>query len=374
MAPSPASKGTPVTFDTVAQTTFPEVDVREIALSSRLAFTLTPKEIKARRLPDLTTAYEIPALGSLVDVWVDSSDRFGIAVDVVHLPGAGTELGADSYTVRRFDLADGSVTDEAAFGVRQAASSQGAPSLARVAGTASDTVVLDTWTSSAPASDDFAVAVAPHQVIAVDLKAGKPAWTARKARPLAIDTDQVVVSTGSSQRAGKIRSLDLRTGRPRWAALPGTRSSALVGTNARLLAVAASRSGDKSSVSTLSLADGSVQATRSTRSWNWSCQTTSTTVHVCSVLGTGKVEGWDVRRGAPVWSLPTRHRLAPIVSTVSRDAVYGIIGSEHGVVLDALTGKDLGPDAGAAPMAVDQWGGLSILEGQAVFQPTKDFE
>lgn len=360
----------PLKFDVANQTTFPEVDVRDIAITDATAWTLTPERITARSLPALRKSYELTAGdGAFVDLWVEGGGDTAVAVEISHAPGRGTSVGSDTYTVRRFHRGSGAVTNEVSVEVAQNAASGPAPASARVAGISGEVVVLDVWATNGLAGDAFAEAVARHGTVAVDLAAGKLAWLARPARPLDVLDQQVIVNTGRVEKSGRIESLAPDTGLVRWTALPGTTSAALVGTSGDRLTVTRSQPNNRTAVASLSLNDGATTSIRPTKSWNWSCFDTGTSTSLCTVVGKTRVFGWNLDRGVREWRLPTQTRFAPAVSTVHRDAVYGLLGGVRGVVLDALTGVDLAEDSGAAPSRVSNRGGLSIVEGQAVYQP-----
>jgi hypothetical protein len=205
--------------------------------------------------------------------------------------------------------------------------------------------------------------------VVADLSDPTDVWIARPAAALTATEDVVVVRTGTATRPGEIEALTVDGGGLVWSALPDTKSARLVGVDADKVVIARSEHpSDRSTVVGLTLLDGAVRGTRPTFSWVWTCYETSRSMAVCNILGRPVLIGWDIGTNKSAWRLPDRDRLAPSVSTVSGDRAYGLL-AQHGVVLDALTGTELASDTGAAPSEVSVWGGLTILDDQAVFQP-----
>lgn len=365
----PRATGAPLAFDPAA-TTLTDAEVRDIALTSESALTLTSRMLTVRSAPELDAAYEIPAeAGALTDLWVDRAGEVGLLVEAFALPGEGTSTGVDVYTVRRFDVGSGEITGTAKLESRQNPRTSSGTPAARVSGTAGDVVVLDTWPSTGSPDDVFAIESAPHTTLVGDLASGGLAWTAPGTRPLEVVDDLVVVTTGTPSKNGKVRGLALGSGQERWSTLSGTRSANVVGAQDDRLTLAVARGSSKATVTTIDTSTGEPGTSRATTTWNWGCHETSTAIAVCSLLGTNRVVGWNLARNAPAWSLPTKDRFAPAISTVYEDAVYGLVAGGRGVVLDALTGADLASDTGGAPAVVSPAGGLSMLGGEAVFQP-----
>ena len=51
------------------------------------------------------------------------------------------------------------------------------------------------------------------------------------------------------------------------------------------------------------------------------------------------------------------------------DVVYGQLADGRAVTVDALTGEDIGDTTTGSAQVVGLWGGVSIVDGQAVFVP-----
>lgn len=365
--PDPEGMSNPTKFDGEAATTFEEVDVRDSAITDSVALTMTSDRVVARSLPSLSLVYEVPAeAGLLTDLDVDEDAGTGIVVQVLQQPGEGTRIGSESFTVTQFDLATGDVIASITGDVAPDSSSRGTASTAKVVGVSDGVVVLDTWPGDP--NDAFGAATARHTTVAIDIRAGDLAWSKTPAQPLGVQGGLVLVNTGTSTRAGTLSALTLAEGRSRWSALPGTGNASLVGmTDARAIVATARPGAEKAGVVPLSLANGKSGASVPSKSWLWRCLPGSPTIAVCNI-GVDQLVGWDLGSNRAAWKLPTPTRFAPVMSTVDEGVVYALVG-QSAVTLDPLTGEDEAVDTGAAPTGVSVWGGLSVLGGQAVFQP-----
>ena len=366
--PDPSGLENPVAFDVDAQTTFPEVDVRDSAVTDRMALTMTPDRVTARTLPSLTMAYELPAdAGVMTDLSVDEDAGVGTVAQVLLQPGKGTHIGGESFTVTQFDLATGEVNASVTVDVAQDPSAAGVLSTAQVVSATDGTVVLDTWPGD-PA-DPFGSAAATHTSVVVDVAAGKLAWFLRPGRPLAVQGDVVVVDTGTASRAGRLEGHDLAKGPITWTALDGIGPASLVGmTESRVLVAAAKPGAERATVSSVGLASGALVSTTASKSWVWRCFPSVQALVTCNVGAGQQTVGWDLRSNQAAWQLPTKNRFAAAITTVDKGVVYALTG-QTALTLDPVTGDDVAVDIGAAPTAVSVWGGLTVIGGEAVFQP-----
>ena len=123
------------------------------------------------------------------------------------------------------------------------------------------------------------------------------------------------------------------------------------------------------SVTSLSLRTGRAGAADLTSDAEWSCDAASSSVAVCSLPEAEQVVGWNLQRNRARWTLPTASRFAPIVTLVQDGLVYGLLDSGAGVVVRAVTGKDVPQSGGAAPKAVNAWGGVVHYGDRAIWVP-----
>lgn len=373
-SPSTTSRpsGLPKAFDP-AGTTLPDVGVVKAVVTEDRVLTLTPSRLTAYSLPDLETAYRVPLRGALLsDLRVDRASGTVVLVGTSSSSAEGTGAGADLLVVVRIDPDSGEVVDRSQVTVPPTTARVSAPiPSARVAGVVDDIVVVDTWSSIG--SDQLSVTAARHTLVAVDLGTDAVAWRQRPARPIvqvpasADRATMVLLSTGEPGREGRLEAREVATGDLVWKAVPGLRTATPLGLLEDRAALAVTAGQDR--VVTLDLASGAEVASRPAKTWNWSCYPTNTEVALCTVVGLGRVVGWDLEKAAPRWRLPTPTRFAPSITAVVHTRAYGVVQGATGVVIDARTGEDLLSDTGGAPTSVGVWGGVSVLGGEAIFQP-----
>lgn len=357
----------PLAFDQQDSRRFPEQDVRTVAAAGDVVLTLTASTVTARSLPDLETAYALSAAGGeLTDLHLDAARGVGYSLEVATDAGDGTTVGRVLYTVQRFDLRTGEIRDSVTATLPQDPRGSARDATARIASVRGDRAVLDSWVPGAQG---------PHAVVVVDLADQRRAWQQRPAQVLTTAPGLVVVDTGSPTTPGRVEALDLGSGRRTWSALPGTLGATAIGTTASSVVLA--RDDEvfpQATITRLRLSDGRAGPPRTTTAWDWSCERSPRRVAVCTLAGgdqggADRVVGWDLRRDRPAWSLPTADRFAPIVTDVHDGLVYGLLDSGQGVVLDAATGADVAGRTGAAPSAVNDWGGVVLYGGTALFLP-----
>ncbi len=362
----------PTAFLNSESIAFPEAYVAHAATGDDVVLTQTASLVTTRSLPGLDTTYVLTSSdGKFTDLHVDPREGLGYTLEVQTDSGDGTRVGLDQYTVQRFDLQTGEISEVAIGTIAQDSLNSDNAVTARIVAVEGDIVLLDSWVPGTGGA---------HSVIALDLARESLAWRARPAQLLTTAADVAILDTGSPESAGQIEARALTNGLRRWAALPGTLGATGVGTtdDSVLLARSDNLFVDPT-VTRLDLDTGKVVGKpRTTDSWDWSCTATSAGIAVCT-LGNGKraasdrVVGWDLARNEPVWQLPTSTRFAPIVTLVAHDLVWGLLGSGKGVVLDAVTGEDVAADTGAGPMAVNDYGGVIVYSGRAVFLPSGTF-
>ena len=292
-SPAPARpEGDPDRFDVAASTTFTEVDVRDIGLTDDVALTMTGLEVTGRALPALTASFTLPAPpgSAFTDLDVEGSGP-GVVVATGLVPGRGTRVGHDTFTVTEFDPNTGEAGRTASVRVEQDPLS-GAPGStgvrARIVAVGDRYVVLDALSSAVSAGDLLGEATARHTAVVVDLDdtGDAPAWSERPATALTEARGLVVVKTGTARKGGQLRALALADGSLRWSALSGTKSARLVGAGpTRVVVTRLAVADDDATVVGLSLADGSIKARRPTSSWIWTCFETSRPVALCNVVG-----------------------------------------------------------------------------------------
>lgn len=358
---SPAD-GPVVAFDPAGQTTFEETDVRDVATGTDTLLTLTGDTLRARSLPALEEAWTaVSDTGSFADLWARPGSRWGYTLEVRTVAGTGTKVGYDEITVRRFDLASGREDGKASTRVPQDPRGSSGPATGRIVSVQGSRVVVDS-----AVADSGAV----HATAVLDPAAGRTAWKSRGAEALVATRRVVVVNTGTPDAAGSVDARDLATGKRRWTALPGTLAASAVGADARSVVVARDDNVfAEHSLTSLSLRTGRAGATQVTTDAEWSCDPASSSVAVCTLPEADQVVGWNLRRNRARWTLPTASRFAPTVTLVQDKLVYGLLDSGAGVVLRAITGADVKDSGGAAPKAVNAWGGVVHYGDRAIFVP-----
>lgn len=360
---SPAPPDGPVVaFDPAQQTTFDETGVRDVAASDDTVLTLTADTLRSRALPALDETWTMTSpAGSFADLWVRSDSDWGFALEVRTVPGTGTQVGYDEIAVRRFDVATGQVDGEATTRVPQDPRGSSGPATGRIVAVQGDRVVVD-----AAVADPSAI----HATAVLDPAAGRALWRSRGSEALIATPDLLVVNTGTPSEAGSVDARDLRTGKRRWTALPGTLAASAVGATGQSVLVARDDNVfAEHSITALSLRTGEAGAADLTSDAEWSCDPASTSVAVCTLPDADQVVGWNLRRNRARWTLPTASRFAPIVTLVQDGLAYGLLDSGAGVVVRAVTGQDVPDSGGAAPKAVNAWGGIVHYGDQAIFVP-----
>ena len=360
-SPQPAD-GPVVAFDPAGQTTFEETDVRDVAVGADHVLTMTGETLRGRSLPGLEETWTQPSgTGSFADLWADPDSEWGYALEVRTVPGTGTRVGYDELTVRRFDVADGTVAGQVSTRVPQDPRGSSGPATGRIVAVQGSRVVVD-----AAVADPDAV----HATAVLDLVAGKTAWKSRGSEPLIATRQLVVVSTGTPSAAGTVDARDLRTGKRRWTALPGTLAASAVGAGPGSVVIARDDNVfAEHSVTPLSLSTGRPGPAQVSTDFDWSCAPASSSVAVCSLPEADQVVGWNLRRNRARWTLPTATRFAPIVTLVQDGLVYGLLDSGAGVVVKAVSGQDVKQSGGAAPKGVNAWGGIVHYGDRAIFVP-----
>jgi hypothetical protein len=352
---------------------FPEEDVLNAATGDDVVLTQTKSVITARSLPDLETTYELTSSdGKFTDLRVDAAHGEGYSLEVQTDSGDGTDVGLDQYTLQRFDLDTGEITQAAIATIAQDPFSSANDATAGIADIEGDVVVVDSWVPDSQG---------PHTTLALDLASESLAWRARPALFLAATPGLVVLDTGTPDTIGRVEAREIGSGLRRWSALPGTLGASGIGTTDDSVLIARDDNVfPDASVARLDLKTGkTVGQPRTTDTWEWTCTGTSVAVAVCSLADglrsdSDRLVGWDLERDKPAWKLPTRTRFAPAVSLVAHDLIWGELDSGQGVVLDAITGADVAGDTGAGPVAVNDYGGVILYSDRALFLPSGVFE
>jgi hypothetical protein len=353
--------------------TFPEEGVQHAATGEDVVLTQTRSLVTARSLPGLETTYELTSSdGEFTDLRVDAARGVGYSLEVQTDSGEGTVVGLDQYTLQRFDLDTGEITQVAIGTIAQDSLNSANDVTARIADVTGDLVVVDSWV---PDTDGA------HTTIALDLATESLAWRARPALFLTATPDLVVLDTGTPDAVGRVEAREIDHGLRRWSALPGTLGAAGIGsTDDSVLVVRDDNVFPDPSITRLDLETGkTIGKPRTTGTWDWTCTDTSASIAVCSLAaGTGsgsdRLVGWDLDRNEAAWQLPSRTRFAPVVSLVAHDLIWGQLDSGQGVVLDAVTGEDVAGKTGAGPVAVNDYGGVILYADRAIFLPSGTFE
>ncbi len=349
----------PVGFNNPAATTFAEDGVIAAAAGRDVVVTATPQGAIGRRLPGLEQAYSLSTTGGqITDLHVDHDAGTGYLLEATNEVGSGTFIGEDTFTVTRFDLDSGEILDVATAVLPQDPDGDALPASGTIAGVAADVVLIESVVGEAGA----------HATLAVDVRLDDVLWRKRPARVLATTPNRVVVGTGRPGAPGAVEALALQSGDRRWSALRGVEAVSGAGaTDETVTVVRDTMAGAE--VVPLDLRTGKPGESTPTAEWNWGCHPTTTAVVVCTMAGDDDVLGWNLETGRIAWSLPSEDRFAPLVTLVQEDRVYGLLDSGVGVVLDAVTGRDLADNTGAAPVAVNPWGGVVLYQQKAVFMP-----
>lgn len=359
---TPPADGPVTAFDSLNKVTFPEAGVRAVAVGEDTVLTLTAGTLAARSLPTLDGAYSFTSdTSTYADLWAEPGERFGYLLEVATEPGTGTSVGHDQITVSRFEVATGELHGEVSTRIAQDPLGTSGPATGQIVAVQGSRVVVDS----------AAGGTAPvHAGAVLDVATERTVWKDRGSEPLAATPKLVLLNTGRTDVPGEVVARTLRSGERRWRSLPGTISASLVGTTASSVVIA--RDNDlfsENSVSSLALRSGRDLVTTATEDADWACTPGSRRVAVCSLPESHQVLGWDLTRHRPAWTLPSATRFAPIVTLVQDGLVYGILDSGTEVVLDARSGKDVKNAGGAAPAAVNAYGGVVLFGDRAIFVP-----
>lgn len=355
-----AVDGPVVAFDPTRQTTFEESDVIDVATGTDTVLTLTGDTLRGRSLPSLAEAWTVSSeTSSFTDLWAQTDRRWGYTLEVRTVPGTGTRVGYDEITVRRFAVASGREDGKASTRVRQDPRGSSGPATGRIVAVQGSRVVVDSGVAETRSV---------HATAVLDPSSGRTAWRTRGAEALIATRRLVVVNTGTPDAAGTVDALNLRNGKRRWTALPGTLTASAVGADARTVVIARDDNVfAENSVTALALRTGRAGAAQLSSDAEWSCDPASRSVAVCTLPEARQVVGWNLRRNRARWTLPTATRFAPIVTLVQDKLVYGLLDSGAGVVLRAITGTDVPRSGGAAPKALNAWGGVVHYGDRAIF-------
>ena len=327
----------PLAFDQQDSRRFPEQDVRTVAAAGDVVLTLTASTVTARSLPDLERAYALSAADDeFTDLRLDAAHRVGYTLEVATDAGDGTTVGRELYTVQRFDLRTGEIRDSVTATLPQDPRGSAKDATARLVAVRGDRAVLDSWVPGTQGA---------HSVVVVDLADQRSAWQRRPAQVLTTAPGLVVVDTGSPAAPGRVEGLDLASGRPAWAALPGTLGASAIGTTATSVVIA--RDDEvfpQPTITRLRLRDGRAGPPRVTTAWDWSCARSPGRIAVCTLSGSDqagvdRVVGWDLRRDRPAWELPSAGRFAPIVRALGPRRQAGGLGRPGGTLHIAATGE-----------------------------------
>ena len=361
-SPTPTTGQPVVAFDPAQQTTFEETDVRDVAAGTDTVLTLTSDTVRSRALPALDETWTMTSPdGSFADLWVRADSPWGFALEVRTVPGTGTQVGYDEIAVRRFDVATGQVDGEVTTRVPQDPRGSSGPAGGRIIGVQGDRVVVD-----AAVADPAAI----HATAVLDPAVGRTLWKSRGSEALIATKNLVVVNTGTPSVAGSVDARDLGTGKRRWRALPGTLAASAVGAGRTSVVIARDDNVfAEHTVTALSLRSGEAGTAELTSDAEWSCDPASASVAVCNLPDADQVVGWNLERNRARWTLPTDSRFAPIVTLVQDGLAYGLLDSGAGVVLRVLSGDDVPDAGGAAPKAVNAWGGVVHYGDRAIFVP-----
>lgn len=353
--------------------TFPEENVLHAATGDDVVLTQTRSLVTARSLPDLETTYELTSSdGEFADLRVDAEQGVGYSLEVLTDPGDGTRVGQNTYTLQRFDLETGEISEVAIGSIAQDPLSSANDVTAKIAALEGDIVLIDSWVPDADGA---------HTTIALDLAREALAWRARPATVLTATSDLAVINTGAPDSPGRVEARDLVHGLRLWSALPDTLGASGIGTTDDSVLIARDDNVfPDPSITRLDLDTGKVLGKpRTTDAWDWSCPNTSAAIVACTLADgqrskSDRLVGWDLTRNRAAWQLPTSTRFAPIVTLVAHDLIWGLLDSGQGVVLDAITGADVASDTGAGPVAVNDYGGVILYASQAIFLPSGTFE
>ncbi|MFD9630343.1 outer membrane protein assembly factor BamB family protein [Streptomyces violascens] len=168
-------------------------------------------------------------------------------------------------------------------------------------------------------------------------------------------------ATGTGSLNGQLGGLALDSGQRRWTAASSDRSVHASAAGPGLLAGNAREN--------LVLVDVRTGAERARYAGGgqlhlhpWRCRGDEQSLVLCADQYAGQVDAvvvFNAATAAKVWSLPDASgRIVPQVTAFWHGAVYGRT-TNGPVVLDGHTGKDRENKPGAAPFAVDQYGGLA---------------
>lgn len=368
----PVGGGLASSFDRSREVTFPESGVVDAAMPPGQVLTAIGTTLLARSFPDLAEAWQAEAEGGqYVDLRVDEDAGLVYTLAIESTPGSGTKIGSDTYLVARLDLATGETEATASGTLKQNAKGRSQAAYGQIAGVSGDTVLVNSLLPPQQAGQ----ALDPPTAIALDLDSSKKsslAWRKNDASVLWADDDTILVSTARTGRPGDVYAAKPGSGKRRFRVAAYLTSAAVVGTQGRTLTLATTDGlFNISQLARFSLRTGKPIKGSKPRTVTTSASTCSPAnrwIAACSV-GDGTLVGWHLAKNRQVWKLPTGKRFAPHVTAVKGGLLFGNLDDGTGVVLDARTGADITPSSGAAPSDVNEYGGLTLYLGLAVFSP-----
>ncbi len=370
----PAPGGVARSFDKSRELAFPEEGVVDAAMPPGQVLTATATTLLTRSFPDLGEAWRAePEGGQYVDLRVEQDAGRAYTLAIESAPGSGTEIGSDTYHVARIDLASGEVEATASGNLRQSGKGGSQAAYGQIAGVVGDTVLVNSISPPGQAGQE----TAPPTSLALDLggadsRVDDLAWRLRDAAVLWAGDEAILVSTANTDRPGDLFAVRPGSGKRRFTIAEYLTSAALVGVRGGTITVATTDGlHNVSQVARFSLRTGRAVKPSKPRTVGTSvftCSPANRWIAACSV-GDGTLVGWHLTKNRPSWELPTGRRFAPHVTEVKDGLLFGNLDDGTGVVLDARTGQDVTPSSGAAPTDVNEYGGLTLYLGLAVFSP-----
>ncbi len=346
-----------VGFDPDARLELPEENVKLARLSDTTLFTVTDKTVTAHALGSAEVDFESAAgdIGTWMDLWVDEDGEEVLALRMDQEVGSGTAIGEVSAALVRIDPETGDVQLVARMALPDAA--QGTPHL-EVRDVVDDVAIVEKWVEGAGG----------RTVQAVDLDRGRSAWVRKDVSFLGSTDDLVILNKGNVFVPGRLIALR-PDGKEAWKGYEGVGNVALVGIHRGVLTVAGNDASHSTPVLTrVNTRNGrTVGRPRAVKTTDWRCTHDEGDVAVCQD-GFGGLRGVDLEENRVAWGLPTGRRYAPTMTAVHEGNLYGFLNDGRSVVIDAATGKDVGP-AGAAPTEVNESGGVVLFVGKAVWFP-----
>ena len=363
---SPSPSSTPdaavhTLFRVAAATQLPGTPVFGVDLHGSRVLTLTPKAVLVSRLPSLESAYAVRARKTAVwrTLWSDPHGSTSYVVSTRSVAGTGTRVGHDNVTLQAFDTQTGKRRKPVVARIRKDVNAPEGPQTARVVGKVGKVVVVETWLPGP--------AYPARSLSGVDAHTGKIIWQQRPARAVTLQDGVLIALASDGSTAGPVEAIRVSTGRKDWETTAKSVSALLVGLTPRSVLVSQVGTLGLASLVRLDLRTGEPLGQSLLPQAPTFCTQANPATSLCNGPD-HTLTAWNLGTAKVRWSLPSKRRYAPTVTSTHAGIAYGTLTSGRAVALKVSDGSDV-RDPGIAPLVVGNLGGLILAQGHARFVP-----